>query len=185
MLFLMGRFDVSELKLNEAPDKCWSNRDGLSKHATFPRKHRGGVSNGVQQTTGCPGSRRRYSMIVDVTHSRTLLCADGADAAEGAAFSARLMSTRFFRSLFEILRDGAWTAWWDLTWRKDVLEPGERCGDTSRRRAGEGSADHDGTPSYGVATDRSGGEWRRRAASGAVVAILSHRALAARAEIRG
>jgi hypothetical protein len=56
---------------------------------------------------------------------------------------------------------------------------------TDRRRAGDGSANHDGTTPHGVTADRSGGDWRRRATAGTVVAILSHHALAARAEIRG
>jgi hypothetical protein len=145
MSFLMGRFDVSEIELSEAPHKCWSNRDGLSKHAKFPRKNRGSTSHGVQQTSGCPGNRRRYSKVVDVTHFGTLLCVGGAIDIKGAAFSARLTSTRFFGPLFEILRGPAWTVRRDLTWRKDVLEAGERCVDNqpSPGRRGFGQSRRD------------------------------------------
>ena len=55
---------------------------------------------------------------------------------------------------------------------------------TNRRRAGEGSTNHDGTTPQGGTADRSGGDWRRRVTAGTVVATLSHRALAARVEIR-
>ena len=82
------------------------------------REKKGGSSNVTQQTTV---------------------------AIEGTAFLARLTSTRFFGAIFEILRDRAWTARWDLTWRKDVLETGESCGDVNHHQAGDGLADHDGT----------------------------------------
>jgi hypothetical protein len=44
-----------------------------------------------------------------------------------------------------------------LTWDEDVLEPAERCVDINRRRADEGSADHDGTPDE-AAADRNYGD---------------------------
>ena len=92
-------------------------------------------------------------------------------------FSARLTSTRFLGRFLEILGERAWTVWWDLTWGKDVLEPGERCADVTHRRTGEGRTDHDGT-SCGTTDERGRGDLRCRATSGAVVAILSHLALA-------
>jgi hypothetical protein len=49
---------------------------------------------------GWLGSRRRYSMIVDVTHSETPLCVSEAVAVEGTAVSARLTATRFFGAFF-------------------------------------------------------------------------------------
>jgi hypothetical protein len=91
-----------------------------------------------KQTSGCSGRRHRYSMIVDVTHSITPLCVGGAVAIERVAFSARLTSTRFFGPLFEIPHDRTWTARWDLTWRKDVLEPGESSGGANYHRADKG-----------------------------------------------
>ena len=71
---------------------------------------------------------------------------------EGIAFSARLTATRFFGKFLEIAGERAWTAWWNLTWGKDVLEPGERCAEANRRRAGEGRDDHAGTP-FGATAD--------------------------------
>ncbi len=65
-----------------------------------------------------------------------------------------------------------------------MLERGERCADANHRRAGEGRADHDGTSRKPMA-ERAPGELRCRGTSRAVAAILSHRALAVGAEIRG
>ena len=103
---------------------------------------------------------------------------------ERIAFPARLTSTLFFGKFLEIPGERAWTAWWDLTWGKDVLEPGERCGATNPLRADDGRADHDGTFCDAMA-ERARGDLRCRATSCAVVAILSQRALARRTEIRG
>jgi hypothetical protein len=104
---------------------------------------------------------------------------------EGMAFPARLTSTCFFRKLLEILGERAWTVWWDLTWEKDVLEPGGRCADANHRRAGEGRDDHDGT-SHGAMARQARGELRCHGTSRIVAATLScRRALAVGAEIRG
>jgi hypothetical protein len=65
------------------------------------------------------------------------------------------------------------------TWDEDVLEPGERRIDINRRRADEGSADHDGTPDEAVA-DWNCGDRRRHATSDVVVAIPSLGALVVR-----
>jgi hypothetical protein len=96
-------------------------------------------------------------MIVDGTYCGTLLYVAVAIAIEGAAFSTRLTATRFFWPAFRNSAQPAWTAWWGLTWDEDVLEPDERCVDINRRRASEGSADHDGTPDE-AAADRNCGD---------------------------
>jgi hypothetical protein len=100
-------------------------------------------------------------MVVDVTHSETPFCVGGTVAIEETAFTARLTSTRFLGAILEILRDRAWTVWWGLTRRKDVLEAGARCADANHRRADEGQADHNGT-FCGVVADWNCGELRCR-----------------------
>jgi hypothetical protein len=137
----------------------------------------------VQQSPGCLGTSRRLSTIVDVTHSGAAICVAGAVAIEGTEFSARLTSIRFFCAILEILRDRAWTARWHLTWRKDVLEAGEGCGDLNHRRSGEDRANHNGT-FCGATADWDCGDLRRRGTSRIVAATLSHRALAVAAVIR-
>ena len=95
---------------------------------------------------------------------------------EGMAFPARLTSTYFFGKLLEILGERAWTGWWNLTWGKDVLEPGERCADANHRRAGEGRDDHDGT-SPGAMARQARGELRCHGTLRIVAATLGrHRA---------
>jgi hypothetical protein len=86
--------------------------------------------------------------------------------------------------LREILGERAWTGWWNLTWGKDELEPGERRADANQRRAGEGQADRDGT-SYGATAEPTRDELRYRGTSRAITAILSNRAPAVGTEIRG
>jgi hypothetical protein len=150
----MGRFDVSGVGISRrrrrTPLKRCSNCDGLSKHARFPGTKRGGSSNVTQQTTV---------------------------AIEGTAFLARLTSTRFSGTLFEILRDRPWTARWDLTRGKDVLEPEKRCADATRRLAGEGRADYERRPPEAMAK-WGRGELRRLGTSCIVAAPPSRRALA-------
>lgn len=106
---------------------------------------------------GCLGTPGRHEMIDNVTRAGIPLCAGGVVAIEGTAFSARLTSIRFFGAFVEILCDRAWTARWDLTRRKDVLEAGESCGDLNHRQAGDGQADHNGS-FYAVTTDRDRGD---------------------------
>jgi hypothetical protein len=180
---MMGRFDVSEIELSEASHKRWSNRDGLSKHAKFPRKNTEAHPMARNKPSGCLGSRRRYSMIVDITHSGTAICVAGAVAIEVPAFSARLTSTQILGAIFENLSERAWTAWWGLTWREDVSEAGESCGDPNYRRVGEGWADHNGTL-CGTTADWDCGDFRRRDTSRIVAATLRHRALAVGEVIR-
>ena len=128
-------------------------------------------------------NKQRLLTIVNVTRSGTVPCVARAVAIEGTAFSARLTSTRFFGAIFEILRDRAWTARWDLTWRKDVLEAGDSCGDLNHRRAGEGRADHNGTL-CGATADRDCGDLRCRDTSRIVAPTFRRRALAVGAVIR-
>jgi hypothetical protein len=114
------------------------------------RKKRGASSNVTQQTTVAVG---------------------------GTAFLARLTSTRFSGTHFEILRDRPWTARWDLTRGKDVLEPEKRCADATRRRASEGRADYE-RRSPGAMAQWGRGELRRLGTSCIVAAPPSYRALA-------
>jgi hypothetical protein len=94
-----------------------------------------------------------------------------------------LRRLNFLAHFFEILRDRVWTAQWDLTWRKDVLEAGESCGDMNHRRAGDGLADHNGTL-WGATADRDCGDLRCRGTSRIIAATLRHRALAVGPVIR-
>jgi hypothetical protein len=62
---------------------------------------------------------------------------------ERIAFTARLTSISIPGKLLEILSARVWTLSRDLTWRKDVLEPGEHHGDANHRRASGGRADYE------------------------------------------
>jgi hypothetical protein len=126
------------------------------KTCEISRENKGGSSNVTQQTTV---------------------------AVEGPAFLARLTSIRFFCAIFEILRERAWTAWWALPWRKDVLEAGESCGDLNHRQGGEGQADHT-RKLCGETTDRDRGDLRCHGTPRIVAPTLRHRALAVGPVIR-
>jgi hypothetical protein len=128
-------------------------------------------------------NKQRSLTIVDVTRSRPAFCVAGAVAIKGTAFVRDLRRLNFVAQFFELLRGRAWTAWWDLTWRKDVLEAGERCADANHRRAGEGRADHDRRPP-GATTQWDCGELRCRGTSRIIAATHRRRALAVGAVIR-
>src|SRR5271168_1284075 len=100
---------------------------GCQNKRNFPGKP-AGLSNAEQDNRGFWGSGLRFSTIIDVTPLRnTDLGRRSSRDRRRLRFPRDLRQHYMLGKFLEILGEGARTVWWDLTWRKDGLEAGERC----------------------------------------------------------